>query len=335
MPFTCSRWDASNVLKVDPNSPSFTCVGYAPSKGRRCRNAIAAANCHEASKLLTQMSRLDPSSSRLDDMLETLAPRLLCRRWHQNQAHSITEKWNDRIDRFRATENTREETREVMSGTTNLSASLTNATRSLTALSNAVESSRELLANYSGQALLPARISTAPQTENPVSSPEAVLPEGSITVLAAEVEAHLEPRRESLSEHTLTSMTERADTSLVSPAIEQETVIAEASRDGHGPAASQNSEESESNPATPVTLQQTPVEDDHPEGTRVADEHNHRVHHPSRRRRIEGDCSICCEVFRNEENLVWCRTQCGQNYHRECISLWLETDEHTKTCPYW
>jgi hypothetical protein len=39
------------------------------------------------------------------------------------------------------------------------------------------------------------------------------------------------------------------------------------------------------------------------------------------RKPIEGDCSICCEEFlpSSENDLEWCKTQCGNNFHRICI----------------
>ena len=50
---------------------------------------------------------------------------------------------------------------------------------------------------------------------------------------------------------------------------------------------------------------------------------------------IEGDCSICLESLGSESGLTSCRAQCGQHFHLNCISIWLATDEHTQTCPYW
>ncbi len=61
-------------------------------------------------------------------------------------------------------------------------------------------------------------------------------------------------------------------------------------------------------------------------------------HHTHRNRRtIEGECSICCEDLSDGET-TWCRAQCGQNFHADCMSLWhaaQEADETEKTCPYW
>jgi hypothetical protein len=33
-----------------------------------------------------------------------------------------------------------------------------------------------------------------------------------------------------------------------------------------------------------------------------------------------------------EEDLSWCKSQCGVNYHKKCIEKWLAEARHT-TCP--
>ncbi|KAL9127962.1 MAG: hypothetical protein Q9175_007630, partial [Cornicularia normoerica] len=96
------QWVPAEVLQLDPNSSDFTCVGYAASKGRQCHNPIARANRQEAAKVLREMSRHDPQSRRLDDQLEELASRLLCRRWHQNQAADMKGQWHRDIERYQA-----------------------------------------------------------------------------------------------------------------------------------------------------------------------------------------------------------------------------------------
>ena len=91
------QWSPAVVLNIDPNSSTFTCVGYAPSRGRRCRNPIACVNRQESVKTLLKMSRLDPHSQRVDDELEELASRLLCKRWHQDQAAAMKRQWRHNI----------------------------------------------------------------------------------------------------------------------------------------------------------------------------------------------------------------------------------------------
>ena len=62
------------------------------------------------------------------------------------------------------------------------------------------------------------------------------------------------------------------------------------------------------------------------------------AHHAHDRRVIEGDCSICCEDLSSGGDTVWCRAQCRQNVHADCIDFWhasQEADGRRKTCPYW
>ncbi|KAF6220515.1 hypothetical protein HO133_002948 [Letharia lupina] len=101
------QWEPAEVLRLDPYSSGFTCIGYAPSKGRRCRNPIACANRQDSAKILLEMSRLDPQSQRVDDELEDLASRLLCRRWHQDQALDMKRQWRRNIESYRAAETAR------------------------------------------------------------------------------------------------------------------------------------------------------------------------------------------------------------------------------------
>lgn len=208
---TTPQWAPGDFLDLDPNSSTFTCVGYAPSKGRRCRNAIACVNRQEAAKLLLQMSRLDPHSPRLDDKLDELASRLLCRRWHQNQAADMKRKWRCGIESHLAAENSRREEEE---------------------------------------------------------------PAG---------------RRNNESNED------------------------EAEEEG----------ESEENASEIPTLEQRAQAE---------------AHHTHDRRAIEGDCSICCEDLSSGGDTVWCRAQCRQNFHADCIGIWhtsQEADGRRKTCPYW
>lgn len=69
--------------------------------------------------------------------------------------------------------------------------------------------------------------------------------------------------------------------------------------------------------------------------------------HPSQdtargRKPVVGDCSICCEDLQTGGTLVWCKAQCGQNFHADCVGIWLATAPEypglggrRSTCPYW
>ena len=56
------------------------------------------------------------------------------------------------------------------------------------------------------------------------------------------------------------------------------------------------------------------------------------------RQPTEGECPICSEDFANESILAWCRAQCGQNYHANCVYRWLSSQEDNggvPSCPHW
>lgn len=204
---TTPQWSPAEILDLDPNSSTFTCVGHAPSKGRRCRNAIACVNRQEGAKILLQMSRLDPRSQRLDDKLYELASRLLCRRWHQGQVADMKRKWR------------------------------------------------------------------------------------------CDIENHLARREEEESAGT-------------------------------------RNNESAGNQAEERPSEET-VSESPTQGQRSRQAAHHHAHD---RRETEGDCSICCEDLNTGGDTVWCRAQCGQNFHADCIGLWhasQEADGQRKTCPYW
>ena len=65
-------------------------------------------------------------------------------------------------------------------------------------------------------------------------------------------------------------------------------------------------------------------------------EDSHPAHHG--RRAVEDECAICCEDFSASDDTRWCRAQCRQNFHADCIELWhasQEVDERERTCPLW
>lgn len=93
----CS-WDPAAILGIiNRDTRGFTCVGYAPSKGRRCQNPIAKCNRDRVFDMLDTLA-LSPSSSRkVASMLPKIAALSLCRRFHQDQADKVAEEWQARI----------------------------------------------------------------------------------------------------------------------------------------------------------------------------------------------------------------------------------------------
>jgi hypothetical protein len=54
------------------------------------------------------------------------------------------------------------------------------------------------------------------------------------------------------------------------------------------------------------------------------------------RKPIEGDCPICVfPMEAGEEELVWCKASCGQNFHKECFDQWKTSKNGGRvTCVY-
>jgi hypothetical protein len=92
-------WDPCKLLEiVNPDRGNFTCVGYAPSQRRRCRNPIAGRNRNEVYSRLDAIARLEPGSKAAAADLREIAARSLCVGYHQEQAGSVAAKWQQRIN---------------------------------------------------------------------------------------------------------------------------------------------------------------------------------------------------------------------------------------------
>ncbi|KAH0534116.1 hypothetical protein FGG08_007290 [Glutinoglossum americanum] len=96
-----AMWNPYRTLNIDPDTSDFTCIGYASSQGRPCSNRITAANCRAACDLLDSIAATDPrDTNTLGELLEELAPTVLCRTAHQHQADKFVEQWTREIRRL-------------------------------------------------------------------------------------------------------------------------------------------------------------------------------------------------------------------------------------------
>lgn len=93
-----TEWDPEAILGIiNPDRGSFTCVGYAPSMRRRCRNPIARNNRDFVYGLLELLVLIGPGGRKFATLLEEAAYRSLCWR-HGNQTDGIVRKWEASID---------------------------------------------------------------------------------------------------------------------------------------------------------------------------------------------------------------------------------------------
>lgn len=49
----------------------------------------------------------------------------------------------------------------------------------------------------------------------------------------------------------------------------------------------------------------------------------------------DDDCGICLEAMvAKSESLTYCRANCGANFHKTCLDLWLVQEQRNPTCPF-
>jgi len=348
-----SRWDASEVLDVDPHSAGFTCVGYAKTRGRRCRNVIAKANRDEAAKILQKMSGKDVHSASFDSKLESLANRLLCRRWHAGdsfQVELIVEEWESSIETFRDEEielerrrkrRERREQREQREHEEERQERRERRRRREERKDREQQERRDLEQQEQDQ----HRART--DTPNTVTSPAA-------TPCPVETVESLRHEITTLNERYANALLLAASSSVTSPQTNhrvgsdppsppaREDASAEISNDSTHHAATSLVEQAEPEPIRRTTMNNAPnVEEIHGIVNRPStslievDEQS-----PSNllRKPVEGDCSICCDNLATGSGVLWCKTQCGQNFHADCVGIWFATQENgnlSRTCPYW
>ncbi|KAH6707913.1 hypothetical protein BKA61DRAFT_558559 [Leptodontidium sp. MPI-SDFR-AT-0119] len=100
-------WDPLETLEIinpDPGYQCITCVGYAPSKGRRCRIAINKYNRQTITNTLNEISYLHPSDPNVVSRLRGVAGAALCVRRHQGQASDILSQWRSKLPKGQRTD---------------------------------------------------------------------------------------------------------------------------------------------------------------------------------------------------------------------------------------
>lgn len=331
---------------------AFSCVGWAPSKDRECHNPISKPNRQTAAKIIAEMGRCDVLSTDFEESLEELAECLLCRgpRHYISQQESVVEMWKGDIRRYRR--RMRESTQSSSSSSsrrqrqdsTHTRQSRTSESSTVTPTPGLVETlesfTRELaeLNRYHAGTLS----TTALNEERPRSIPslplaaimQAVISAPAVSERASAAETHA-PGGSTLAptQPSAARIITAPEISLPETAEILQDVVDASSVEPSLPAPSLTA---------PTTIETSGHEDD----TQSA-----AHHHPSNstRRPIEGECCICCQdlspnatgnntTTNSEDDLTWCQAQCGQNFHANCVAIWLETqdgDGREKKCPYW
>ncbi|RFU23677.1 hypothetical protein B7463_g12662, partial [Scytalidium lignicola] len=94
------EWDPIKVLGIlnhDDGYSSMICIGYAPTKKRRCQNHTTPCNRPFIMRTLDELSKLPLDSPLVKSKLEAIASPMLCIRDHQDQKAVVLEEWYSAI----------------------------------------------------------------------------------------------------------------------------------------------------------------------------------------------------------------------------------------------
>ena len=381
-------WNATNVLRIEN---LFTCVGHAPSKGRKCRNPIAAANREWASEILSRMESVDVMTANLKEHLEELAPRILCKRYHQNQAATMVSRWLREVESLKADRMRQRAQAVVPSPSTSRPApTWVSPSRSAgdaisiprvrprqvqtPAISRSLPAPSQQLPtppttptrrrnHETGSITAPRPVPSTTPAPSPAHTPSPTPIRSSTPVPST---THAQPPTTVTSPTPITPLTP-----VTTPTPAPSPPAAGAAEPS--PAPIEQYPEADLTPHT-LSLEECSIcYEDIPTNTGISSECDHAFHascintwletqdpsqarqcpycrSPWTRQKVEGDCCICLDRLlhnyddngesdgrgESERELVWCKSRCGQNFHKQCMDSWLSasaTRERMGRCP--
>lgn len=317
--------DLSTILEIWPDH-DHQCAGIAKGAGRRCKLTTNQLNRSIARSLLQEGSALLNSGEQsINNILTELAPRTLCVRWHQYQASGLVSQWARKVDKF-------------------------------------VQQRRAALASESRE-----RQSFSPRQSTPETRT------GSRPTPIQIQQNNIFLNVESLSFFsnmpTPQATPPPANTFQTSRTARPSIITIPSVRSGNFQAAPSITAPRPSRMIeNPVTPRFRPAETTERVNTENTQRHilplpSRRTSNTATRRPIEGDCGICylplvdddeddthssdglvsnsearssTSTRPTREPLVWCKAQCGHNYHKSCVDPWVTCcvdNSRAATCP--
>ncbi|KAJ5747316.1 uncharacterized protein N7511_009012 [Penicillium nucicola] len=344
----------SEIIKLEPEEEPW-CAGYAHSQGRRCHSRTNAHGRRIARVLLNDGTKDLRAGRSIDALLDDLAPRVLCTRFHQNQSSDLSRRWKRQVSEYLdsqvpsspSPQRTRRSSRDVDTETaeSRIEAEIAVLQQTLRAMKEIRR--LEVAQNYLSTI-------TTPLTYNERRDANAVVNSNiSGTVLRRSTSPV------NLVDRTTTRQTTESSNRSTST-VSRSTRV-------------QSSHQTRTvSPFTPTIATSTTVVRDsgRPRSHDTQDQASRTT-----RRNIEGECGIClCDLIRTQQDvdvheesehidnedhssgdqsgtdhgyneqrtehvhgneddgLAWCMARCGVNFHSRCIEQWLET-ARTPTCP--
>ncbi|KAE8380872.1 hypothetical protein BDV26DRAFT_256418 [Aspergillus bertholletiae] len=317
----------SEILQLYPEEERW-CAGYAPSQRRRCHASTNARNRKTAMRLLDEGTEDLHAGLDIDDLLEDLAPCVLCTRFHQNQSHQLAAKWKWQVQQFW--------------DSFVPPVPPQRAAGQRLRMSSPAISMRSVEIDYF-QLEKRVRVQIGEHERRPQSSrttrSASAASQGSSVIERVTHTASATVRLQELSSRSAAVLTQETTTitraaAHSSPAGRQ---VASPATPNSGPSniptAAIRTTSSQARPSRSPSRSSSSTPSSTPSS--CSDD--------ATRRSIEGDCNICFDSLktarsaagvgaRPDTELSWCKAQCGVNYHTTCIELWLKTAKKS-TCP--
>ncbi|KAI7975743.1 hypothetical protein EIK77_005493 [Talaromyces pinophilus] len=379
----------STILGVFPNLET-NCVGFAQTKGRRC--TLPASDIRgraQASRILDEGTRLlESGEENIHEMLEELAPLLLCRRNHQGQAGRLAYEWSGKVEKFH--ERRRASAGFLLRSPSPLPAPQRDSesvrargyrARAYTADRGSPASPttiNEIERDDSSRSI--RRSSAPPRFDNSEQVDTLSNPSPTTTATMDQPRSHT-PRTPVISATSWAPFENNLQAYYAQHA-QRGAIVFESRNLRPVPQTTFSTSRitiSESNGRQPTATSSTSSAQTRSEvgaRTSTSRESTRPARNPTRRqtslreeitrRPVQGECNICflplqedeSDTDRHEvedsddfselhahprivyEGLVWCRRQCGNNFHRDCMDSWIHTfedrferDGRRPTCP--
>jgi hypothetical protein len=344
-------WDPYSTLKICNQERGInTCIGWAPSKRRRCQYPTNASRRKEANLLLEAISEMEPNFDELEGDLRLLVSCCMCKSLHntRKQVDAVLSEWEILI---------KAEQKRIRSRRRQMKRYLENRS-SLQKPSSQLRSSQYQHQQHQTKPRI--AFYDRSSSQRPFRTIEQVKPSLSDINLKKEQKSldalswnGIQKKVEHLNDDSEDEASEDEDSEdeVVDPVpIEAETV------NFNQPAKI----EDEKDVQTPITPQRTRVvtlnEEDTegvsispPESTkRLLEQHLLITSNPGDpcvakhviRRPISEECLICKESCDEAtlRDLTWCKSRCGHNMHKICVNEYLDfysSQGRSIKCPHW
>ncbi|KAJ5153857.1 uncharacterized protein N7500_009296 [Penicillium coprophilum] len=284
----------SEIIELEPEEEPW-CAGYAPSQGRRCHARTNARGRRSAIALLNEGTKDILAGRSIDELLEDLAPHVLCTRWHQSQASTLASRWKRQVRTYLDSQPTsRSFARPVRPSTRHLSRETFEAStedRALRLRQRLRALEEELRQLEAAENNLPS--TPSPRARRRGTDSSAVIP--SSTRHTSSRNTSPESVVDRPVERRITESTNQlAVTVQVAVTVPRPTQVQVVSPTQEAPVSSPE-------PATPPAVDTASSSNE--ESSSDEDQQRRVEHSHAHRRDIDGDCGIClCDLRTSEQD---------------------------------